>query len=87
MVIPRLPYPYIQTQNTSSCDESVGTHDLAYSVSDQITIHRVNTGVNNNDDSHSFERYRENNRSYSSLGDIITTKIIPNVSKLPQTGK
>ena len=62
-------------------------HDLAYYVSDQITRHHVNTDVNYNNDSRSFETPRKNNYSSSCCGDTITTTTIPNLFKVPPPGK
>ena len=57
-VLPQCTDLYIQTQLASSCDASVGAQALEYAVSDQIISHNVNTDVNDNDDSQSFERHR-----------------------------
>ena len=75
-VILKHPYTFIQTQRTSYCDASLGAHALASSVSDQITIHHVNTDTNNNDDSQSFGTLRKNNLISSCVGDTIATTAI-----------
>ena len=64
----------------------MGTHALASSVSYQITSYNVNTDVNDNYYSYSFETPRKNNLSYSSFGDTITTMTTPNLSKIPPPG-
>ena len=79
--------PYIQTQLTSACDASVGTHALASAVSYKITIHHVNNDFNDNYDSRSFEIPRKNNCSSTYFGDTITKTATSNLSKLPPTGK
>ena len=45
----------------------MGVHYLASSVSDQNTINNVNTDVNDNDDSQSFETPGKNNHSFTYL--------------------
>ena len=65
--IPKYPDHSTQTQRTSVCDATVGVQYLAFSVSDQRTINNVNTDVNNNDDSQSFETHSKNNHSFTYL--------------------
>ena len=61
----------------------MGTDALASSVSDQSTIHHLNTDVNDNEDSRLFETPMKNHRSSSFFGDTIITTIMPNLFKLP----
>ena len=51
LVIPQHSETYIQTQQTSASDASVGAHALTSSGLDQSTNHHGNTDVNNNCDS------------------------------------
>ena len=60
---------------------------LAYYVLDKSTRNHVNTDVNENEDSQSFETPRKNNRSYTYFGDTIITTTTTNVSKLTPPGK
>ena len=55
----------LKNQHTCAFDDSMGTYSLASSISDQSTSHHVNTNVNDNDDSQSFETHRKNNHSCS----------------------
>ena len=71
---------YTKTQHSSDCESSVCAHALSSSVSDKITIHKVNTDVNNNNDSKLFETIWKNNLSYSSFGNTTTTMTTPNSS-------
>ena len=85
--IPQHPDSYTQTQNTSVCDAAVFSHDLDYCVLDKNARNHVNTDVNNNDDSRSFENDWKNNRSSTSFGDTKTTNATPNLSNIPPPGK
>ena len=87
LFIPQLSDTYIQTQYTSAYDDSMSEHALASFELDRRTNHNGNTGVNNNDDSRSFETLRRNNFSSSRFGDTITTTTTPNSFKLPPPGK
>ena len=66
-MIPKIPDHSTQTQSTSVCDATVGVHYLESSVSDQSTINHVNTDVNDNYDSQSFETLSKNNHSFTYL--------------------
>ena len=80
-------YTSIQTKCNSDSYCSAGANDLSSSVLDQSTNHHVNTDVNNNDDSQSYDTHWKNNCRYSSSDDIITTTTTPQLSTLPPTGK
>ena len=57
----------------------MGAHYLASSVSYQIISNHINTDINDNNDSQSFETPRKNNRSYASFVDTknATTTPVP----------
>ena len=57
----------------------MGAHYLASSVLYQIISNHINTDINDNNDSQSFETPRKNNRSYASFGDTknATTTPVP----------
>ena len=62
----------MQTQRNCASYNSVGSHDLASAGLYQSTNYNINTDVNDNDDTHSFETSRKDNCSSSSFGDTIT---------------
>ena len=63
----------IKNQRNSVSDSSLRSHEISAAVLDQSTNHHGNTGVNNNDESRSFETPRGNNYSSSFFVDTITT--------------
>ena len=80
-VIPQRPETSTQTQRSSVCDDSMGAHDLESSISDQSNINHINTDINNNDGSLSFEVTQKNCSSLF-FGDKKTTTTTPDLSKL-----
>ena len=65
----------------------MGAHSLENYASYQSTSHHVNTDVNDNDDSHSFETPNKINCISSCFYDTTAKATAPNLSKLPPPGK
>ena len=82
-VVTQISEASIQTQCTSASDANVGEHTLSSSGFDQRNKHHVNTDINNNDYSQSFETPRGDNCSSYSFGDTTNTTNTPYSSTLP----
>ena len=72
-VIPLRSDTYIQSQQNSDYNASLGENHVALSGLYQITNHHDNMDVKYNDDSKSFETHRKNNCSSLYFYDTITT--------------